>query len=356
MRIDQLFFELIRIALGNADELSHKPTDNEWKQLYDMAKKQSLVGICFAAVQRLPEDMRPPEMLYLTWLGMAAKIQQRNEVMNEYTKKTLEYFRSNGFPCCVLKGQAIAKLYGHLAGLRQSGDIDVWVNSPRKELYEFSKKELGKITGLTYHHIHYEMYPDVEVEAHTWPAFFTSPTHNKRFQKFCLQNAPKEGSSDYASLAFNRVFILQHCFGHFCGHGVGFRQLLDYYFVLKQGFTEEERMDSMRWIERLGMGRFAAALMWVCVEVFGMDKSLCICDPNENDGRFLLSEVMETGNMGHHDERVDKKQLQSAVGRYLHNLKRDWRVARIAPSYALWEPLWGIYQFAFCKYMNLKYE
>lgn len=46
-----------------------------------MAKKQSLVGVCFAAVQRLPEVERPPEMLYLTWMGMAAKIQQRNEVV-----------------------------------------------------------------------------------------------------------------------------------------------------------------------------------------------------------------------------------------------------------------------------------
>ena len=50
--------------------------------LYEMAKKQSLVGVCFAAIQRLPEVERPPEMLYLTWMGMAAKIQQRNEVDN----------------------------------------------------------------------------------------------------------------------------------------------------------------------------------------------------------------------------------------------------------------------------------
>ena len=64
--INKLFFELIRVALGNADSLSLKPSDKEWRLLYDMAKKQSLVGICFAAVQRLPEDERPPEMLYLT--------------------------------------------------------------------------------------------------------------------------------------------------------------------------------------------------------------------------------------------------------------------------------------------------
>lgn len=384
--MNEIFFELIRVAIGTQDTLTRPPSAGEWKQLYDMAKKQSLEGICFAAVQRLPEDIRPPEMLYLTWMGMAAKIQQRNELMNEYTRKTLEYFRSNGFHCCVLKGQGIAALYrlqdddNHnldLSALRQSGDIDVWVNSSRNKLYEFSKKELGKITGLTYHHIHYEMYPDVEVEAHTWPAFFTSPIHNRRFQKFCLQNAPIEGSGDYASLAFNRVFMLQHCFGHFSGHGVGFRQLLDYYFVLlhsgsngSSGSKVEQpkalnelnsealnyKQESMKRMSALGMGRFAAALMWLCVEVFGMDKSLSICEPKEKDGRFLLAEVLQTGNMGHQDERVDHRKLQSALGRFLHNIKRDWQIMRIAPSYAMWEPLWGIYQFTWVRITNLRYN
>ena len=63
--------------------LSHSPTATEWQELYATAKKQSLVGVCFAGVQRLVEQRQePPEMLYLTWMGMAAKIQQRNGVMN----------------------------------------------------------------------------------------------------------------------------------------------------------------------------------------------------------------------------------------------------------------------------------
>ena len=107
--IEQLFFELIRVALGNAVSLSHKPSDKEWKQLYGMAKKQSLVGICFAAIQRLQKETRPSEMLCLTWMGMAAKIQQRNEVMNSATQKALELFRKDGFYCTVLKGARNSK-------------------------------------------------------------------------------------------------------------------------------------------------------------------------------------------------------------------------------------------------------
>ena len=100
---EKLFFELIRVAISTQDTLTRAPSAQEWKQLYDMAKRQSLVGICFAAVQRLAEDERPPEMLYLSWLGMAAKIQQRNEILNaqciDLQKKLKAYkklFKSKG--------------------------------------------------------------------------------------------------------------------------------------------------------------------------------------------------------------------------------------------------------------------
>lgn len=56
MTIEKLFFELIRVEIGTQDSLSHILTGKEWQILYDIAKKQSLVGICFAGVQRLVDS------------------------------------------------------------------------------------------------------------------------------------------------------------------------------------------------------------------------------------------------------------------------------------------------------------
>lgn len=224
--IEQLFFELICVAIGSSNNLSHTPSAHNWGELYKMAKKQSLVGICFAGVQKLVDSEHEDycgmnEMLYLTWMGMTAKIQQKNEQMNVRTEETLDYFRAKGFYCQVLKGQGIAALYEYggsngakgsngssLRNLRQSGDVDVWINSSRKELYELSLKEIGKLEGLTYHHIHYPIFEDCEIEAHTWPSFLTNPLMNNRFQKFCSQYTPTSDSQDTPSLTFNRVFIL----------------------------------------------------------------------------------------------------------------------------------------------------
>ena len=101
MTIEQLFFDLIRVAIGTQLSLSRQPSHKEWSTLYEISKKQSLVGVCFAGVHKLVDSEKGnycgmPEMLYLTWMGMAAKIQQRNEVMNAHTAEALTYFRAKG--------------------------------------------------------------------------------------------------------------------------------------------------------------------------------------------------------------------------------------------------------------------
>lgn len=372
--MNNLFYELIQVSLGNFDTLSRTPLKEEWDELYSLAKKQAIVGICYAGVLKLKQmgdssvTVNLDRRLFVRWVGMANKIQGKSAKMNEATSKALEFFRGKGFACQILKGQGIASLYKDtrkveasedLTTLRQSGDVDVWISGGRKPLYDLSLKCFGRLEGLTYHHIHFPMFKSVEVEAHSYPSFLSSPIRLKRLKEFCRLHEPKIGSSDYPSLEFNRVYILLHCYQHFVRRGVGVRQLLDYYFVLLHSGLEntnasnemchDYKAESMMWIERLGMKRFAEAAMWMMKEVFGLDKQFLLCEPNEEYGRFLLDEVLQTGNMGHTDERVDKKKLQNAFGRFVLNLKRDYSIFKVCPHEALWEPLWGVYQFVWCK-------
>lgn len=101
--IDQLFFELIQVSLGTRICLSHSLSADEWGKLYAMAQKQSLVGVCFAGVQKLQSQRQEPaEMLYLTWMGMAAKIQQKNEIVNRQCLDIQKKFRAEGLENGVL--------------------------------------------------------------------------------------------------------------------------------------------------------------------------------------------------------------------------------------------------------------
>ena len=215
----------------------------------------------------------------------------------------------------------------------------------REKIYEFARNfdKDRKLYGVNYHHIHFHLIEDVHVEVHIWPSYLSSPLRNYRLHKFCNQYHPTM-ENDKTSLAFDRVFILLHCYRHLCEHGVGLRQIMDYFYVLKQGFTEEERRDSVKWIRKLGMTRFASGLMWVLQDYFGLeDKSLLVA-PNEKEGRFIIQEVLLTGNMGHSDTR-NWGSLKTPLSRFFYNFRRDVYLAKHYPHEALWQPFFSLWLY-----------
>lgn len=47
-----LFYELIQVAVGNRSSLSRVPTAAEWGELYNLATRQALTGVCFVGLQK----------------------------------------------------------------------------------------------------------------------------------------------------------------------------------------------------------------------------------------------------------------------------------------------------------------
>lgn len=150
--------------------------------------------------------------------------------------------------------------------------------------------------------------------------------------------------SDKPSLAFDLVFILLHCYRHICGYGVGLRQIMDYYYVLRQGFTEEERKDAVGWIKKLGMARFARGLMWVLREYFGIEEQYLLMEPDEKEGRFIMHEVMLTGNMGHSDTR-HWGSMRTPFSRFFLNLRRDVYLIGHYPHEVMWQPVFSVWLY-----------
>uniref|UniRef100_UPI00403865BD hypothetical protein n=1 Tax=Prevotellamassilia timonensis TaxID=1852370 RepID=UPI00403865BD len=48
-----LFFELIQVSIGTLPKLSSTPSATQWNELYTIAKRQAIIGICFQGVQLL---------------------------------------------------------------------------------------------------------------------------------------------------------------------------------------------------------------------------------------------------------------------------------------------------------------
>ena len=116
--INELFFDLIRVSIGTQNTLSRLPSEAEWEELFEMAVKQSLVGVCFAALQRLGADadegfarIGMSEDLYFDWMGTAAQINMKNELVNRQCVELQKRLTAEGFRSSILKGQGVAALY-----------------------------------------------------------------------------------------------------------------------------------------------------------------------------------------------------------------------------------------------------
>lgn len=370
-----LFFALIRVSIGRQERLSHTPTEMEWRELYALAEKQALIGVCFTGVQRLQKlGYDIPMDLYMKWLGMAAKIQQRNELMNRRCVEVQRMLAKEGMRMSILKGQGVARDYklkdeslelraNSLGMLRQSGDIDVYVDGGMEKVLRWCRGRYGDVE-FDYINAHVPMFKDVEVELHWRVGSMTNLFKNRKLQRWLEREETKEmilgGKADLKpsetsltvpSLEFNAFYLMLHCYHHVFESGLGLRQLMDYYFLLMARNNLNLDLNINELFRKFGMERFVGAVMWIMQEVFWLERECLLCEPDEKEGRYILGEVMAGGNFGHHDERIRK------VGRgkwfeVFAKIQHAMHLLRRYPSEAMWMPVWMVYHFVWKKRIN----
>lgn len=402
--LNGLFFELLQIAIGNRKELTRPLTDEEWASMYGICEKQALLGIAFAGVERLPKEQYPPFDVLAEWVHDAQVTKERNEKMNAECETLAGQLENDGLWSCILKGQSNLVNYPeHLREGRTAGDIDVWCapiskqdKGERKVIeYALSRARIANqpVPEVRYHHVELERVYPVDVEIHHRPSFMCSPLRNIRLRNWCRKF---EGINETASfnghefpvpaVSFNAVYQLVHIYRHLFDEGIGLRQILDYYFVLKT-FSQEPPLVPLRrgkmrppespcvggevsddsfgeragmqssppmqgnlegQISSFGMKKFAGAIMYVLQKVFAMPDQYLICKPDEKEGKFLLNEIIQAGNFGKYDERIKrvegsymKVQCNHAFEKWKHNL----RLITHYPEEVIWEPIFRIYHF-----------
>lgn len=356
---------LLRLALSGEPATVCTELSLDWQAIYRLAEKQSVLGICFAGIERINGNLNDniPMELLLQWMGQAERIKSQNELVSRAAAETVHHFRSMGLNGVILKGQGIAQLYDHNLGmLRTPGDIDFWVTNASPEQLIALAKAHHNGEGAKYHHIDYGTIGGVAVELHYRASWFYCPWLNRRFQRFSsaqrenggLNNTPSykgDVPTDLPtpSLAFNDVYLLVHIYRHLFSEGIGLRQLVDYYFLLKASAAgpawAERRQATMQVLRELGMARFAAAAMWIMQEALGAPEDWLLCAPSEADGSFLLSEVMQAGNFGHSDSRLRRRADEPLLRFALRKIHRNFRLFRFGPWEVLFTPLWRAWHY-----------
>ena len=132
---------------------------------------------------------------------------------------------------------------------------------------------------------------------------------------------------------------------HLFGEGIGLRQVLDYYYLLRQPATAESRERTVATLRQLRMMRFARAMMWVQQQVFGLEEQYLLVEPDEREGRFLLSEIMLAGNFGKYDARIDRTNHHKLVPRVWNSIKRGWKFFVHYPHEMVWNVPFRAWQY-----------
>ena len=391
------FFRFLRFSLGLEEEVKDLLDGTkgcfDWDACYQFAQRQTLQGVLFDGIKRLPKELAPARPLLLRWLSDSESVRRRNVRMDRASVYINDKVCAAGFRCCILKGQGNALLYPNPSA-RTPGDVDVWVMASREELRHIALSLTegdGSSLQESLNHIGLMLH-GVSVELHSTPALLNSPLHNSRLQRWLKRNADLQCSNRVAlpgnagevavpTVSFNVIYQLCHLFHHCFYEGVGLRQIVDYFFVLMNtdfsgktdrgtgntdgdgcflntdctdftdsscgGLGEVNPGGSLVALQRelrwLGLWEFAGAVMYIMKEVFGLEDNRLIVPPDVKRGRLVLKEVLEAGNFGQYDKR--NWFGHSALGHNLQRLYRDMRLVRYFPEEALSEPFFRIWHF-----------
>lgn len=86
-----------------------------------------------------------------------------------------------------------------------------------------------------------------------------------------------------------------HAFRHLTSEGHGLRQVMDYYFVLRTSYeNQNENQKLLKVFSSLGLTKFVSAMMYVLQVVFGMKREELLCEPHKEEGEYLLNEKWGT--------------------------------------------------------------
>lgn len=367
-------FHLIHVSLDKLDYSFTSTYNSLWNELLQESKRQSMVGIAFVGLlkaKRNGSDINP--ILFTQWYGLYESLRKRNEDLDSDCRWTTQYFEENGFNSCILKGQGLNLLYNidndtEVSLVRTGGDVDIWIMPKEKPSRNKGEKNDNTLSNrrlfihrfcnsiipnchTVYHHLDFPI-EGKNVEVHFTPSWMFCPWHNNRLQKFFEREWDNRVLTEKGfyvpSIDFNLVYVLVHIYRHIFDEGVGLRQLLDYYFVLKHS-TEEKRQNAYSFLQTIGMSRFAKGVMWIMQEAFAMESRFLLCAPDERIGKKLLTEVMLGGNFGHSDERYEHKNnsINNNLGvkNLLLHVQRNFKYLWYFPSEVLWSVPFYIWHY-----------
>ncbi len=346
MQIYIKYLEFLKYSVSEDACVPEGTETIDWHDYCDFCYRQGISGIVYDGIDRCRPNILEDDLL--DWFSDLELVRSKNKQLNEQSIKITKYFQKKGFRSCILKGQANAMMYPK-PELRTSGDIDIWLDGNTKDiinliLFDHPEAKYG------IHHIQFLIEEDVSVEVHYQPIYLPNMIYQRRLKGY-LDSVREEqfqtqisldGSNDKVgrlSDSFNAVFMMLHMYKHCFSSRNNFKQLVDYYYLLKRGFSETEKKKIVKQFKNLGVNRYAAGVMWILQEILGLEKKYILGCVDTRFGKVLLNDVLTYG-----EERNPSKvpYLVKRVKDNLHLLQFFPMAVMIDPIYLIWHQWWKL--------------
>jgi len=287
--MQELFFELLRVAIGQMDCLSRGPLAEEWHRIYHIAQYHGLTEVCYKGVERLFDyGLRAPQDLSIDWMADAEAIRESQELLVSRREKLVKKLSERKIRAAVMNGA-------------QSPSIDVFVDCSMDRAIKFARQTGQQEIRCGYTSLALNAWEGTSVNLHYRVLSVRNPWANGRMQKWFAQNKElmfSQGDNDIyvPTLTMNAICMLQTFQQRLLSGKATMSLLLDYYHVLSQLGGEfqpfKDGSDMANTLETLGLTQFAAGVMWVLQETLALDRKCMLCEPLAEEGRFILKELM----------------------------------------------------------------
>lgn len=307
---EKVLLALVRIAV-NGERCEVREADFagvDWKAVLSLSVRQSVVGLAFDALERLPEDCRPQREIVLKWCGYVAMIEGAYSRHKKVIFSLADFYESNGFRMMLLKGYGLS-LNWPVPEHRPTGDIDIFLGScdangvPSfgvtpvwQEADKVLEQKLGIRADNSHHHHSVFTYIGTMVENHyDFINRYAQPSSRALERR--LKTLVSEGWSVHPECPalylpsddFNALFLLKHCASHFAATQMTLRQALDYLLFVRARHSSIDWAKLYKSLDTFGLRRFADILAAIGVDYLGMSAADF---PSVEEDKSLVARVL----------------------------------------------------------------
>lgn len=350
---ERCFLTLLRDFAGG--EKAELPEALDWGALYELAKGQSLLGLCYAVLRG--REGVPPEALESFHKGFFSEVYQaanRAVCMEAFAARAAE----RGIALLPFKGWVLKDCWP-VPELRTMGDLDVLIHTEDRAAADGILKALGYDRFIDNHAVWTYTERSVMFEV-----------HDHMFYEYLANDFDYRGYFDQAwergdDPGFQLCYLLTHMAKHITNSGLGFRFFLDLVFFCRANAGAIDWGRTGRELEKLRLRGFAATCFALCRAWFGYDSPLG-GELEEGFGAFVTEKMFRDGVFGLENEqneaahtakevkRAKRPYWLTALGLTLRKLFPPYEDMQLIPWYSFVDgrpwllPVAWVYRWGYC--------